>query len=184
MLWCHRHHMCKAGTARPISRQRCLSRRERRPSQYLRVVARLLTLAAFLVVPVVAETKSGSNVSLAFSPNVSSEEINERDLAAVFLGQKRQWSDGTRVKIAILKSPGSQSEVLNIVTDRSPGQYWAHWRNIVFSGRGIMPRVFQSEAALLDYIASEKGAIGPVYDKGAARQHGVSSLPLTGRVQL
>ena len=38
----------------------------------------------------------------------------------------------------------------------------AAWRSLVFAGQGSMPKTFDTEAALIEYVAATPGAIGYV----------------------
>jgi hypothetical protein len=99
---------------------------------------------------------------LLVNAGVDVRVLPRASVADIFLGNKRHWADGTRIKLAVLKSVQSQKTFLEAATGRSPRQYWSHWRNIVFSGRGLMPKVFASEKELVAYVAEEKGAVGHV----------------------
>lgn len=120
------------------------------------------------------------DVHLALSSNIPLASLSQKELAAIFLGQKRHWEDGTRVKIAILKSAASQDRFLGAVAGRTPGQYWAHWRNIVFSGRGVMPKIFNSEKEVLEYLAQEEGVVGQITSTELATQNGAATYTIDG----
>lgn len=109
---------------------------------------------------------------LGVSSNIDPIDVAPDDLASIFLGNKRHWPDGSLIKLAVLESSEHQNRFLNLVASRSPSQYWAYWRNRVFSGRGVMPRIFGSEAELLRYLKSEKGAIGQITDIELASRSG------------
>lgn len=154
-------------------------------SRFLRLVIRptLPICAALILLGTIAPTLDAvgqqPDIHLAMSSNVSLLEPTRKEIAGIFLGQKRQWSDGTRIKIAILDSAVEQRSFLDAVVDRSPSQYWAHWRNIVFSGRGIMPKIFSSEEELLNYLAEEEGVIGHITDNNLVAREGAVTLTLT-----
>ncbi len=42
----------------------------------------------------------------------------------------------------------------------SPDEFRAQWRKAVFTGQGAMPKTFDSESALIDYVAATLGALG------------------------
>jgi hypothetical protein len=44
----------------------------------------------------------------------------------------------------------------------SPDEFRARWRKAVFTGQGAMPKAFDSEAALIEYVAATPGALGYV----------------------
>jgi hypothetical protein len=46
--------------------------------------------------------------------------------------------------------------------DETPAEFRAQWRKAAFTGQGNMPRAFDSESALLRYVAETPGAIGYV----------------------
>lgn len=102
------------------------------------------------------------DMTIIANAGVSIPSLSKRELSDVFLGRRKQWDDGTTIKLALLKDSIEQDQFLNTCTGRSPSQYWAHWRNILFSGSGIMPKVFATEQELLAYVAGENGAIGHV----------------------
>ena len=147
-----------------------------RPTMSPAVVILLLSLVLGSV-PARAEV---GDVNVIASPNVDSAALSSADLAAIFLGRRSQWSDGTRIRIAILKSEEVQEAFLEAAVDRSPRQYWAHWRNIVFSGRGTMPKIFSSEEKLLQYMTDQEGVIGLTTDIESAQAHGAVVLTIGG----
>jgi hypothetical protein len=44
----------------------------------------------------------------------------------------------------------------------SPDQFRVGWQKAVFTGQGAMPKTFDSEAALIEYVAATPGALGYV----------------------
>jgi hypothetical protein len=42
----------------------------------------------------------------------------------------------------------------------SPEEFRAQWRKLVFTGQGAMPKAFDSESALIEYVAATPGAVG------------------------
>ena len=149
-----------------------------RARRLTRRVAASMIVVFGLSLPVVASSAEGDDLHLVASSNVNLDGLSKKDVAAIFLGNRRQWSDGTRIRIAMLDVASTQKPFLQAVVERSPPQYWAHWRNIVFSGRGIMPRIFQSEEALLDYLDDQEGVIGQLKDIDLAQLRGAAVLPV------
>jgi len=142
-----------------------MNEHKRRGSRVL--LAMLLWGAALAVGSLLAE-ESGGDTYVVINSGAGVQSLSTEDTANVFLGNKRHWSDGSRVKLAVLRPPELQKDFLEVVTGRSPNQYWSHWRNIVFSGRGFMPKVFDTEEELLTYVAREKGAVGQIVNTSLA----------------
>jgi len=98
---------------------------------------------------------------------VKATEVSSDDLRDVFTGAKSSLKDGSRVTPVTLKSGAANDAFLKKYVGKSDSAFRAGWRSLVFTGQAAMPKAFDSEAALLDYVAATPGAIGYV-SKGAA----------------
>jgi hypothetical protein len=59
-----------------------------------------------------------------------------------------------------------------------PDEFRAQWRKAVFTGQGAMPKTFDSEAALLQYVAVTPGALGYVSQISPQGHDNVKCLPV------
>jgi hypothetical protein len=55
-----------------------------------------------------------------------------------------------------------------------PEEFRSQWRKVVFTGEGAMPKAFDSESALIEYVADTPGAVG--YVSRISSQGGVRIL--------
>jgi hypothetical protein len=79
----------------------------------------------------------------------------------IFLGAKDSVS-GTAV-VPVLASGGPTHEAfLKTYVGKSDQALRNHFKSLVFTGKGSMPKSFASDAEVLKYVASTKGAIGYV----------------------
>ena len=124
--------------------------------------------------PVMAE--QNDSMLVVVNADVQVQELTTRELADIYLGYKRHWDNGTRIRLSLLEDTIKQKDFLQLVTGRNPSQFWSHWRNIVFSGRGLMPEVFTNESSLVKYIAANKGTIGHITQSGLTRGLEVKTL--------
>lgn len=88
--------------------------------------------------------------------------IKDADLRAIFIGSKTRFADGSRAVPVILKGGPANEVFLQNHLGETPSDFQAQWRKAVFTGQGAMPRAFDSEAALLEYVAVTPGAVGYV----------------------
>jgi len=116
----------------------------------------LLTLIAY------KSAASAQDVVLVANKSVRISEIKDADLRAIFMGSKTRFSDGSRAVPVILKGGPAHEVFLQNHIGESPADFQAQWRKVVFTGQGAMPRAFDSEAALIEYVAATQGAIGYV----------------------
>jgi len=98
---------------------------------------------------------------------VKATEVSSDDLRDVFTGAKSSLKDGSRVTPVTLKGGAEHEAFLKKYVGKSDSAFRAGWRSLVFTGQAAMPKTFESETALLDYVAATPGAIGYV-SKGAS----------------
>jgi ABC-type phosphate transport system substrate-binding protein len=114
------------------------------------------------------------DVVLVANKGVQISEITDADLRAIFMGTKTRFADGSHVVPVTLKGGPVHEVFLRNHVGESPEEFRAQWRKEVFTGQGAMPKAFNSEAALLDYVAVTPGAVG--YVSRMSAQDGVKSL--------
>ena len=78
----------------------------------------------------------------------------------VFNGAASSLKDGSKVTPVLLKSGGAHDEFLSEFIGKNDTTFRASWRSLVFSGQASMPKSRDSEAAVVDYVAHNAGAIG------------------------
>jgi hypothetical protein len=100
------------------------------------------------------------DVVLVANKGVMISEITGADLRAIFLGTKTRFADGSHaVPVTLKGGPVHEVFLKNYVGD-DPAGFRSQWRKLVFTGQGAMPKAFDSESALLDYVAATPGAVG------------------------
>lgn len=105
---------------------------------------------------------SAQDVVLIANKGVQISEIKDADLHAIFMGEKTRFADGSHAVPVTLKGGAVHEVFLKNHLGESPGDFRAQWRKAVFTGQGAMPRAFDSESALIEYVAATPGALGYV----------------------
>lgn len=114
------------------------------------------------------------DVLLVANQSVQVSEIKDADLRAIFTGEKTRFADGSHAVPVILKGGPVNEVFLQKHLGESPADFRAQWRKAVFTGQGAMPKAFDSEAALIQYVAATPGALG--YASRVSPQDGVKCL--------
>ncbi len=98
------------------------------------------------------------------------------DLARVFMKTVKRWDDGRAIEPIdqTLESP-VRAAFSRAVLRKTVGQLQDHWLRETFSGREIPPPVRGSDAAVLEYVRANAGAIGYV-SAGTSLPSGVKAL--------
>jgi len=96
------------------------------------------------------------------SVNVS--EVSRDDLKGVFLETRTSLPDGSHVEPVLLKSGDAHDAFVKQYTGKSTAGLESYYRSLVFTGKGAMPKVLNSDAEVVAYVKKTKGAIGYVSD--------------------
>lgn len=117
---------------------------------------------ALAAIPVMAEVTVVANASVGVS------EISADDLKRVFLGAKSSLSDGSAVEPVLMQSGATHEAFLKEYVGKTDAALRNHFKSLVFTGKGSMPKSFASDAEVVAYVTKTKGAIGYVGNAAAA----------------
>jgi ABC-type phosphate transport system substrate-binding protein len=96
------------------------------------------------------------------NPSSKVSTVSKAELREIFSGASTNFKDGSRAVPVILKGGPTHVEFLKTYIGRNDAAFRAAFRAVVFAGQGTMPMVFDTEAALTDYVAATPGTIGYV----------------------
>jgi hypothetical protein len=108
------------------------------------------------------------------NPSVRSADVSKSDLRDLFTGAASSLKDGSNVTPVLLKSSATHDEFLSAYIGKNDTAFRASWRSLVFSGQATMPKSLDSEAAVVEFVAHNTGAIG--YISKATPHEGVKVL--------
>lgn len=134
---------------------------------------RRLFLAFFLLFLFGAGPSMAAVVLIAHADN-SEGVVDHEEVKRIYLGKKTHWNDDTPIVPVILKKGEIHEDFLDEYLDRTSHRFVSYWRQMVFTGKGVPPKSFASEADLIAFVAATPGAVGYVSD----------TKPLTGVLTL
>jgi len=120
-----------------------------------------------VVVSMLSACAQAQTVVIA-NPSVKAADVSKGDLRDVFTGASSSLKDGSHVVPVLLKQGGVHDEFLAAYIGKNDSTFRASWRSLVFSGQATMPKSLDSEAAVVEYVAHNAGAIGYI---GKATPH-------------
>ena len=118
------------------------------------------------------------DVVLVANKGVQISGIRDSDLRAIFTGEKTRFADGSHAVPVTLKGGPAHEVFLKNHVREDPDEFRAQWRKAVFTGQGAMPKTFDSEAALIEYVAVTPGALGYVSRISPQGHDNVKCLPV------
>jgi ABC-type phosphate transport system substrate-binding protein len=116
----------------------------------------------FLGLALAGSVAKAQDAVVVANSGVKATEVSSDDLRDVFTGAKSSLKDGSRVTPVTLKGGAEHDAFLKKYVGKSDSAFRAGWRSLVFTGQASMPKTFDTDAALLDYVAATPGAIGYV----------------------
>ena len=120
-----------------------------------KIITTLMLCAALNAAPVFA-----SDVQLIANSSVSSE-LTAADVKEIFLGTKNAVGGGS-VEPVLANGGAAHEAFLKEFVGKSDSALRNHFKTLVFTGKGSMPKSFASDAEVVKYVAATKGAIGYV----------------------
>jgi ABC-type phosphate transport system substrate-binding protein len=115
-----------------------------------------------------------AQVIVIANPSVKTTEISKNDLKDVFTGAVTALPGGGSVVPILLKAGTVHEEFLQAYIGKNDTAYRAGWRSLVFSGQASMPKSLETDAAVVEFVAHNTGAIG--YIGKASPHEGVKVL--------
>ena len=107
-------------------------------------------------------------------PGLGVDSLALDELQFVYLGKQARWDNGVRVHPAMLKKSDLHDAFVTEMLGRSPAKFKTHWKQLVFTGKGIPPKSFRTEDDLVAYVRETEGGIG--YVSGGTATDGVRTV--------
>jgi ABC-type phosphate transport system substrate-binding protein len=133
-----------------------------------------LLFAFFFILLALCALPARAQIVVIANPTLKAMDISSADLHDVFTGTASTLKDGSHVTPVLLRAGVVNDSFLTLYVGKSDSAFRANWRSLLFSGQGVMPRTLDSEAAVVDYVAHNPGAIG--YIAKTTPHEGVKTL--------
>lgn len=115
-----------------------------------------------------------TDVEVIANASVKPSHISRADLKSIFWKIKTSLNDGSRVEPVLLKTGDVHEAFVRQYTGKTPASLATYYRSLIFTGKGGMPKMFPSEADLVEYVKKTEGAIG--YVSAGASTEGLKIL--------
>lgn len=106
------------------------------------------------------------------SVNLSSKEVQR-----IFLGKEKKFSTGEQAyPVNLPAENAARIHFDDAILGRSTAQGAAYWAKLVFTGKGVSPKEVVSEAAIIEFIKTNKNAIGYIDESAVTNDVKVITL--------
>ena len=119
--------------------------------------------ALLLAIMLAAFGTSGTaaDVQVIANPNLAVSELTADEVRDVFLGTKTSIQ-GVAVEPVFEESGAAHETFLKTYIGKSDTALRNYFKTLVFTGKGTQPKAFASDAEVVKYVASTRGAIAYV----------------------
>lgn len=125
--------------------------------RFWRAALAVLAAAGILSGPAFA-----ADIKIIANPSVEVSSITVEQLRMIYLRVKGTLNGGGRLEPVLLRSGPAHQTFLREYIGRSGPALETYYRSLLFSGKASVPEFLPNEAAMIDYVARTKGAIGYV----------------------
>jgi len=101
-----------------------------------------------------------ADVVIIANRGVPENTLSRKEIKEIFLGKRVQWGDHSRIHVATIRDAGIHKMFLKQYLNKSHAKWKTYWKRMAFTGRGIPPRSFHTDAEIIAYIAKTEGAVG------------------------
>jgi TonB family protein len=133
----------------------------------------MLLAVAGLTILLSAHALAG-DVRIIANPSVKTEAISTSEIKSVFLEERNSLRDGTHVEPVLSKGGPAHEAFLKDYLGQNDNALQNHYRSLVFTGKGSMPKILHSDEEVVAYVAKTRGAIG--YVSSTTTVDGVKTL--------
>jgi hypothetical protein len=103
-----------------------------------------------------------SEIKIIVNPNVDGSEISRDDLSRIFLMTKTSLRGAAHVQPVLEKGGMAHEVFLKEYIGRTDAAMMTCYRSLMFSGKASIPKSFETDSEVAEYVAKTKGAIGYV----------------------
>jgi ABC-type phosphate transport system substrate-binding protein len=94
--------------------------------------------------------------------NKANATADKATIGKLYTLEAKSWSDGSPAKLYDLSGEGEREAFCQAYTGKSAGAIKSIWAKAVFSGRGVPPKILDSDADVKNEVAKDKNAVGYV----------------------
>lgn len=120
----------------------------------------LLIAGGFILMAAI--TALAADVKVIANESVKADSISSDELRAIFLSARKTFKDGSPAVPVFNKDRITHEAFLSLYLHRDADELRTYYQGLVFTGKGSMPREFNSNAEVAAFVAHTRGAIGYV----------------------
>ena len=142
----------------------------------MRVRKTMVGFLGILLLFLLAEPVACAGELIVIANNsVPVDSLDRTTISNIYMGNKTKWDNGETIRVVMLKKGPTHEMFAREIVGTTPAKLKNLWKKAIFGGTGRPPKIFKTDAEVIEYVASTGGAIGYV---DAASSHGEAKVIL------
>ncbi|MGE5343821.1 MAG: hypothetical protein ACM3SY_20315 [Candidatus Omnitrophota bacterium] len=121
-----------------------------------------LTAICFCLVACLVLSAQEEAIGVIVNKANSLTSINARILRNIYMGKQTIWPDNKAIVVAILREGKIHDKFLKTIVQQNASQFSLYWKNQTFTGTGVAPKIFDTDAEIKAFVKDNPGSIGYV----------------------
>ena len=119
----------------------------------------LIAITAFFSFMLEVEA-ADEEILIIVNKETSMKSLSINTVVDIYTNNKTKWDSGEKIHVSMLKIGPVHEAFSNQIIGMAPKKLIGVWKKVIFTGLGTPPKVFNTEAEMVQYVATTKGAIG------------------------
>lgn len=132
------------------------------------IVTNVVLMAIFLFCS--HSNAEGDDIFIIVNPNSPEQKLSLKRIQNIYTGKVTLWSSNEPIILAVLKDEDLHKAFLKKYVKRNSFQFKNTWRQMVFSGKGKQPISFGTIEELMNFISTNRLAIGYINENSAGQE--------------
>ena len=145
-------------------------RRKNRNAANVKTLVFIISVALFCEGVWRGESEAEDIALIMHKARADAVSLRKEEVKEIFLGQRTRWDDNSIIHFVVCTQDQTLLAFLKSYVKKTPNQYSNYWKKLVFSGKGVMPKMFDDSQKVLDFVSNTEGAISFIDAKEADAQ--------------
>ncbi|PLX91539.1 MAG: hypothetical protein C0620_11060 [Desulfuromonas sp.] len=99
-------------------------------------------------------------VSIIVPAGLEVESLDHSAVNRIFLGKTKQWQNHESIIMTVNKDKKAMALFCEQFAHKTPRQFFMYWRKQLYSGHSMLPKNFDTDQQIIDFIGEHPNSIG------------------------
>ena len=116
-------------------------------------------IISFLLLQMNCQASYGEGYVLISHPDNPVEQLTSLEIKRIFLGKMKKWPNGSAIQVVVNINKEIHPHVTKKFFHKSPSQYSNYWKQILFSGKSMLPVFVKNDEDAKRYVGKYENTL-------------------------